>query len=323
MAELNNYTFADNTDETGGGGTDLAPMNRWLSSEDLAWVCNQRDDCKGFVFDKIAGYGGWLKRTANPKPGVTSRQLYAKKDTNWRKADNPDTSNPSILPLDQMKTRMAAWGTNFAPGGDYSFNVGKTCAGQAGYPTANQMDQYKVPLGWKWMITDDNIEKASAVEGYWHRANNGWDGTRYDLDKPNGHGMQNKDDCVLAQNIGFDVQSNWDTMVQKGIDTDDATKIKQRWCDANNMTNPKCTPYVRACPAASLPCYSRASDIVCPAGYDTKDLTTNKCVGYTLQNVAQVNCPTGFTKAAGNSAMCAPTTDCIIAPGYQGAGGAC
>ena len=103
-----------------------------------------------------------------------------------------------------------------------------------------------------------------------------------------------------------------------------ATKqIRLDWCEANNMTNPKCTPYVRTCPAVTLPCKSRASDITCPAGYDAKDIPNNKCMGYTLQNVAQVNCPTGYSKASGNTGMCAPNTACTIAPGYQGAGGAC
>ena len=320
MPELDNYTVNDNTDAPRGG---IIGYSQWFSEETLAWACNQRNDCKGFLFHKDRGSGGWLLNNIPATQRQPIRKWAVKKSTGWRKADNPDTSNPSILPRDQMQTRMPAWGTGFAPGGDYSFNTGQTCCGQAGYPACNNMNDYKVPLGWKWMITDASPQNAVSVEGYWDRANNGWDGARYSLDKPAYHAMMDKDDCVLAQNIGFDVEANWDTMENKGVHPSDAAKIKQRWCDANNMTNPKCTPYVRTCPAVTLPCKSRASDITCPAGYDTKDIPNNKCMGYTLQNVAQVNCPTGYTKAAGNSGMCAPNTACTIAPGYQGAGGAC
>lgn len=82
-------------------------------------------------------------------------------------------------------------------------------------------------------------------------------------------------------------------------------------------------PPRKNCTAKTANCTTSVTDLTCPSGYDTKDISGNRCVGYTLANVASVTCPTGFSKAAGNVATCAPSTDCVIAPGYAGAGGAC
>lgn len=79
----------------------------------------------------------------------------------------------------------------------------------------------------------------------------------------------------------------------------------------------------KTCNYPARTCSTSVTDLTCPSGYDTKDISGNRCVGYTLANVASVTCPTGFSKAAGNVATCAPSTDCVIAPGYAGAGGAC
>ena len=261
--ELSNYNLQDNTECKNSP----AVGNAWLGPEGLAWVCNQNDNCLGFVFNKGSGHGGWLV-TGNwncPTTVVSSGvkgilgqansglATYVKQSKTWRKADHTDTTDLSILPRDQMKTRFKAWGTSFAPDGDYKLSTGQTCCwnpqwgsgSTIGYPTCNQMDNYKVPLGWKWMITDNGIDRGDNVEGYWNRENMGWDGNTYGLDNPTNHGMTNKDDCVLAQNIGFDIPANWDTMVSKGVHPDDALAIKHNWCKANitNINDAKCTNF--------------------------------------------------------------------------------
>jgi hypothetical protein len=250
MSELDNYNALDNYDAK-GWDLSYAP---WYSAEVLAWVCNQRNDCSGFVFDKGKGYGGWFKNKDwwnNSHPNHdNNRFVFGKKDFNWRKADNPDTSNLSILPRDEMQTRMPAVGFN--NWNDYSFSTGTTCCGQSGYPRCNDMNSYKVPLGWKWMITNDGIISGTTVEGYWDRDNMGWGG-QFDLDHPNGHGMMDRDDCVLAQNIGFDIPSNFDSMVSKGVHPTDALKIRHNWCKANttNINDPKCTNFYSTPEAAA------------------------------------------------------------------------
>ena len=251
MPELDNFTATDNVNHP---GTNSA-YNRWYSEEVMAWVCNQDDNCDGFLFDKGAGHGGWMFKASDMRPAVNSNNIRTqmKKSKGWRKADNPDTSNLSILPRDQTKTRFTAWGTAWNPAGDTIVNTGTTCCGQPGYPSCNGMNQYKVPLGWKWMMTNDGIKNGTTVEGYWDRDNMGWDGTKYDLDRPNNHGMTDKDDCILAQNIGFDISANWDTMVGKGVDPADALQIKHNWCNANtdNINDARCTNFYSTPEAAA------------------------------------------------------------------------
>ena len=252
MSELDNYTATDNVNHP---NTPSIAYNPWYSEEIMAWVCNQDDNCEGFLYDKGKGHGGWMFNASKLRPAVADKNIRTqmKKNKGWRKADNPDTSNLSILPRDQTKTRFIAWGTAWKPEGDTIVNTGTTCCGQPGYPSCNGMNQYRVPLGWKWMMTNNGIENGDNVEGYWDRANMGWDGTKYDLDRPTNHGMTDRDDCILAQNIGFDIPANWDTMVSKGVHPDDALQIKHNWCNANtdNINTAKCTNFYATPEAAA------------------------------------------------------------------------
>ena len=80
--ELSNYDCYDNKDDARQGGSDLA-YNPWYSEEVQAWVCNQRDDCKGFVVHKDRGSGGWFKKTnAEDVPSLyrTNRKTCIKKN---------------------------------------------------------------------------------------------------------------------------------------------------------------------------------------------------------------------------------------------------
>ena len=252
--ELSNYYLQDNT------SCDNSPNvgNAWLGPEGLAWICNQNDNCLGFTFNKGSGHGGWLVTgnwncptlgSTNGVKGImgnarTDRATYVKQSKTWRKADQPDTSDPSILDRSVMTTRFKGWGTSFAPDGDYKLSTGQTCCWNPqwgsgytnGYPTCNQMDSYKVPLGWKWMITNNGIDRGDSVEAYWDRNNMGWDGNTYALDNPTFHGMTNNDDCVLAQNIGFDVDLHWLDMVNKGVEPADEILIKKNWCNSRSTS---------------------------------------------------------------------------------------
>ena len=242
--ELSNYDCYDNKDDARQGGSDLA-YNPWYSEEVQAWVCNQRDDCKGFVVHKDRGSGGWFKKTnAEDVPSLyrTNRKTCIKKNYGYRKADNPDTNVEGVLPRDQTQTRVQASG--FRDWNDYSFGSGTTCCGQPGYPKCNDMNAYKIPLGFKWMITNDGILNGNNVEGYWDRPDMGWTGQAYDLDRPNYHGMMDRDDCALIQNIGFDVEYNFDSMVSKNVHPADALKIKANWCKkAENIDKAKCASF--------------------------------------------------------------------------------
>lgn len=244
-AELSNYTCYDNRDDATQGSSDLA-YNPWYNEEIMAWVCNQRDDCKSFIVQKDRGSGGWFKKTnaeTVPSRVANTRKTCVKNNYSWRKADNPDTNVEGILPKDETQSKIT--GLGWSGPEDYKIGLGKTCCGQPGYPQCNNMNTYKIPLGWKWMITNDTIEQGTEVEGYWDRANMGWDGQTFTLDQPNWHRMLDRDDCALAQNIGFDVAANFTSMVSKGVHPNDALKIRHNWCIANttNINDPKCTNF--------------------------------------------------------------------------------
>ena len=251
-ADLDNYTVKDNTDRPGssaaGCGQGVCTNKTWLGREEMAWICNQDDGCWGFIFDKGKGYGGWLIGTNGltaEKTGITNRALYQKKSTAWRKAKDPDTNMDGVLSNDLRKTKFKV--CQYEGGTDC--NAGK--AVWTGAPTGiscggaslgvNDSVAYKVPLGFKWMISNDNIGQ-SEVE-YW--ANRGLNTAGYFVfDNPEYHGMRNKADCMLLQNIGFDVDANWDSMVNKGVDPADAFMIKGNWCKkAENIDNVKCAQF--------------------------------------------------------------------------------
>ena len=247
--EINNYTMEEGINHPGSIG---GYYSQWYNEETLAWACNQRDDCAGFIFNKPVGRGGWTFSYSGMRPGVSDARYrsWRKKSTSWRKADNPDTNVEGVLPKGEIQSKIT--GLGWSGPEDYKIGLGNTCCGSAGYPQCNNMNTYKIPLGWKWMITNDHIEKGTEVEGHWNRANMGWDGQTYSLDRPEYHGMMDRDDCVLAQNIGFDVAANFTSMVSKGVHPSDALKIRHNWCNKQeNIDNPLCTNFYSTPEAAA------------------------------------------------------------------------
>lgn len=270
--ELNNYNVFPNTGRDGssaGCGQGVCTYKAWLQPEEMAWICNQDDECFGFQFDKPKGHGGWILgrgpglKPQNAAPG--QRDLYEKKSTTWRKANQPDTNVEGVLPDDQRKTRFkmcqyegsgdcrgdkAVW--TGAPLG--VFNCGGDKCGN------NDVVSYKVPLGFKFMLSDNNIGQDS-VEGYWDRGGAGNAGY-FVFDQPNNHGMRNKIDTGLIQNIGFDVKANWETMASKGVNVEDAFKIKRNWCRSSvaNINDANCTNFY-ATPEAAAAGYRYDTDM--------------------------------------------------------------
>jgi len=264
--ELNNYSQKQGVERAGSNngpdcGRGVCTFKEWLGPEELAWVCNQEDNCWGFQFAKFQGHGGWLFNKANLRPETsnTKYDIYEKKSTTWRKAADPDTSVEGVLPKDETQSKINGYG--WSTNNDYSIGLGLVYCRETGYPKCNQMNSYRIPLGWKWMIGNDNIAN-NAVEGYWNRDNMGWDGQFYTLDYPNDHGVKDRDDSVLAQNIGFDVKANWNSMVSKGVHPEDALKIKHNWCKTSitNLNDANCTNYY-ATPEAAAAGYRYDTDM--------------------------------------------------------------
>jgi len=254
-----------------------------MSADDLAWVCNQDDGCWGFVYNKQQGYGGWLLGTGGLRPEIAEPRtdIYEKNRVASRKADQGDISNPSILPKNQSTTRIHARHGN--PGStwdDYSINTGVTCAGMAGYPRANDMDGYRIPLGWKWMI----IDGSGSIESY-HDRENGGQGGEWTLDSPTWHNMLNKDDCVLAQNVGFDIDANFDSMVSKFVTPEDATIIKYNWCrKEENIEKVKCTNFFST-PEALAKGYNYNTEMANICNTKTDWYTRGSCRAIINENV--------------------------------------
>ena len=240
--EINNYTREEGINHPGSIG---GYYSQWYDEETLAWACNQRDDCAGFIFNKPVGRGGWTFSYSGMRPAVSDARYrsWRKNSQSWRKAGDPDTNVEGVLPKDETQSKIT--GLGWSGPEDYQIGLGVTTCGSPGYPHCNNMNTYKIPLGWKWMITNEHIEKGTEVEGHWNRANMGWDGQTYSLDRPEYHGMMDRDDSVLAQNIGFDVAANFTSMVSKGVHPNDALKIRHKWCIANttNINDPKCANF--------------------------------------------------------------------------------
>jgi hypothetical protein len=268
--ELNNYTKKEGKNRPGSGGDcgqGICTYKDWLAPEELSWICNQSDNCFGFIFDKPRGHGGWVIARSGVRPEVADPRydVYEKKANNWRKANQPDTNVEGVLPDDQRKTRFrmcqnegsgdcradkAVW--TGAPLG--VFNCGGDKCGN------NDVVSYKVPLGFKFMLSDNNIGQ-NAVEGYWNRGGQG-NGGYFVLDQPENHGMRNKIDTGLIQNIGFDIKANWETMVSKGVNVEDAFKIKRNWCRSSvtNINDANCTNFY-ATPEAAAAGYRYDTDM--------------------------------------------------------------
>jgi len=240
--EVSNYDFYDNNDVR---QTTVIGGCRWCSPEVAAWRCNQRDDCGGFTFNKAQGYGAWfVKRDWNWSGTDYSRQTYVKKSTSWLKAKDPDTSDPSILPVGQGRTKVRLFSGGGCTGTEWDFTQpgpispsGRdTWAGPAkgsGYPDHGPTS-YIVPLGWKFVFDSCGNDGGCDVEGYYDRGAAG--GQCYTMDSPNYHGMVGHMTDGIIQNIGFDVDHEWDNMAGKGVDSSDELLIKQRWCKSRSAS---------------------------------------------------------------------------------------
>jgi hypothetical protein len=237
--EINNYNKISNRNRPNSSVANcgVCGYKTWLSEEDMAWICNQDDKCWGIIKWKNKT-GGWLISKDSLGAQTTSNEtdLYEKKTTTWRKANNPDTNVEGVLsnPTSRFTAR-----DDSTIGDIVSLTPGLHYGGNTGYSKANSMDRYTIPIGWKFMISNDNIGQ-NEVEGYWDRGGPGKPGN-YVLDNPTYHGMLNKDDTILVQNVGFDVGANWYNM--DTLSNSDQRLIRSKWCQTYPSHTYCKTPY--------------------------------------------------------------------------------
>ena len=240
--ETNNYDVYDNKDDALQATSDLG-FHRWISDPEIAsFMCNQDDNCNGFVMDKN-GSGVWFKKTNNervPSKNANNRKTYVKKSTSWEKAANPDTTRDGVLPDNERKTQFLAcknvnerdntcWLSNAK-----NVKVGASCDGDRVF--VNDTVGFKIPLGFRYFVNDSGGGLFNTDGGFW----SSYQGNGRDTpgDKVFDSGMRNKSDCMVLQNVGFDVDQYWDTMTQtpNNVHPDDAAKIKENWCRSRNRT---------------------------------------------------------------------------------------
>jgi hypothetical protein len=117
--------------------------------------------------------------------------------------------------------------------------VGETC-GDA-HLWVNDTVSIKLPLGFRYLMTNDGIRGAT---DYWSSIQDGRGGPGYYVF--DGY-MRNRADCAVLQNIGFDVEQNWDKMTEGGVHPEDQVKIKHNFCKKIiNIDKPKCMQFYRS-----------------------------------------------------------------------------
>lgn len=215
-----------------------------VTTELAAWMCNQTDDCKGFM-RRPSNYEVWLylqswrpglplTRTTAVTPG--DLEVYVKISTTVPKATRPDTTDPSILATPKTKVIFNNPNDNFKvsyghynpTGGQYNASVwtdpttGLGPANITGYNCYNCISSVTVPLGWRIVFADNGwaVGNGGCCGSFMPEGNN----VKYDQ-------QGNSDDGMLVENRGFDVDAHWDDMTTLGVDPDDARQIKSRWCD--------------------------------------------------------------------------------------------
>jgi hypothetical protein len=252
----------------------------WTNPELLAYTCDQSDDCDGFAYD--GGYehkGFFYFKSLNGNGPLANKpilsdngtQTYLKNST-ARKASNPDTSDPSILPVGENTTSIDLYDQWSNKSLDLSVcgsvdNTGtvlhlthpgiisyqSTIPFPTGTPVAeniglinDHVGGYKIPIGWKFVFNANGNWFGGKNSNSWDKEGNHefyedrWtsDGDFhgcFNLDDPINHGMNDTMSSGIIENIGFDVPSSWDTMGSKGISSEDEKKIKERWC--NSLTD--------------------------------------------------------------------------------------
>jgi hypothetical protein len=192
-----------------------------------AFACNQRDDCGGFVM--VGATSGWFLNNSATQPGAkidyrSDLKLHLKKSYTFRKASQPDTSVEGVIASQATKATLDDW-----TGSDRYIPPGYYCCGQAPYADCNKTDGLYVPLGHRLLIMGDGLRDTG----------HSW------IDKPDqGYGValdqagmhRNFDDCVIVENVGFDVSKHWYDMVDNGVNGSDVDPIKQKYCDTLSFT---------------------------------------------------------------------------------------
>ena len=216
------------------------------TAELLAWLCNQQDNCGAIHLDSNQ-LGGWLISTdgfgwfyppaapmttynaqigrCHVRQGGNPKSVWFKKSLSFPKATVARTDIEGVVANPKTTVKLRSGGQVYA---SIYAGTGAQNAGQGGGCPGgcNRAQDVVAPLGWRWMISDNNIYGDG--RNNWHSSYLQYSQT------PNVpiHIADNawNDDYIVA-NVGFDVAQNFDSMVSiGGVDTYDAIRIRNGWC---------------------------------------------------------------------------------------------
>jgi hypothetical protein len=237
--ELQNYTVFPNTDKyCPNVSWNMGNRFEWGGAQTGALWCNQDDACHGFAVYSN-GQSGWLFRQgcqATPKSPAQGTTFYEKKSTSFRKASQPDLNADGVISDPVTKVKIHDWSGDRKT----SLNPGyHNCGSDPVYKSCNTSDGIFVPLGWTAEVSND-CERVTN-----HGFFDGKEGDLYDGIPLQNYSMPaNTDDCVIVQNLGFDVKRFFSSMTTKGVETEDAVKIRQKWCSKpENVNDILCTNF--------------------------------------------------------------------------------
>lgn len=249
--DLSNYDVIPSTNLP---GFDLGRTKDGGNASKNAFVCNQDDNCKVFVMSTRDG-SAWFKTTADQskRVGDGSWNLYVKKNTNWPKAKDSDKTNiDGVLKDSERKTEFKTcnqdyYGSCYPP--TKNVKVGSSCGGDNLF--VNDTVGIQVPLGFRYFINDSGggvYASEGSISSYDGNENGyDWRTPGYKL-FPNR--IRNKTDCIILQNVGFDVEQYWDKMTENGIHPEDQLKIKHNFCKKKlNIDKPVCTNFYNSADA--------------------------------------------------------------------------
>lgn len=275
------------------GNTDARGPTRvhinWLDADAMAFVCDQYDDCPGFMNrangkgpDNNRGGGGWLKSGTQPLYNVGGL-TYFQRNTRGPVASAHKPNQPSVLENPETKV-------SFYDGGNFDGERWEHGRGvrNGGFGGEDRTASIIIPLGYKFIGFSHYTDKDFA--GQWQQGSGDSTGIYMGPASINGGqlsamGMADKISSFIIEQVPFDVNARWDDMTnsQYRITSNDARAIKEAYCrTADGIQNTKCSDAGLAtyCPARSTTCYAAATDITCPNGYN-KDVPNNRCTAST------------------------------------------
>ena len=242
---LSNYIKMNNTVSSGG---DLS-RHKWTSPNDLAYICNQQDDCDHIIVRKDNGApvngvsgGGWL-RNAQPLWSHGDYVTYKKKARVNKVTDAKN--DPSILA--NPATRVKTYDGGNYDATEWPFPKGYYPRDSSLGNANDRIASMKVPLGYRVLfqqhfLHDDPGGKEGAGNG--PGIINGPIGL--DSAKLASWGTLDGISSMIVEQVPFDVGARFLDMTSppNNIDPADARLLRYNWCNSEaNIDDVKCTNF--------------------------------------------------------------------------------